>query len=242
MIQIREFLMKVVWLCPFPISYLQFTQIKASHPASWIINLMDELKKNNEIELHIITHSASIPKSKHIIIEGVHFYLIKYSFPFTQKGFPSYFPLDRLTRFRNFIQEAIEIINLIKPDLVHSHGTENAYSICAIKSGYPHLISIQGIIQECNKISSTIQYKLQIPIEKFSVDNGKNFGCRTEWDRKFISDNNSNARIYYVPEAVNNIFFQSNWQNPNNSTLLFVGSLMKRKGLETYYFKSCGQY
>jgi glycosyltransferase involved in cell wall biosynthesis len=42
----------------------------------------------------------------------------------------------------------LEIINMVKPDIIHIHGTENAFAIVIPHTNIPVVVSIQGIITE----------------------------------------------------------------------------------------------
>ena len=229
--------MRIAWLSPYPINLLT-PEIKTnrnigSHAASWIVNLSNELAKQNDIKLHIITHTAIIPYSQTIVKNNITFHVIRYCFPFIKnKGFPSYLPFDKLTLFKGFTKKALRILKRIQPDIVHAHGTEGAYALTAYKSEFPSLISIQGIIFEYNKVNPSLSYRLQIPIERYTIKRNKNFGCRTNWDKNFILSNNKNANIFYVPEAISNIFFKYSWEQDKTRSILFVGYLSKRKGIE----------
>lgn len=229
--------MKIAWLAPYQINLLaqELTTNRniRGHAASWIVNLSNELAKQNDIELHIITHTVAVPYSQEIKKNNITFHIIRYCFPFTKnKGFPPYMPLDKLTRYRGFIKNALRILEKIQPDIIHAHGTEDAYALTAYKSGLPSLISIQGIIAEINKISPSLSYRFQIPIERYTIKRNKNFGCRTDWDKSFILSNNKNANIFYVPEAISGVFFKYNWNPTDILSILFVGYLSKRKGIE----------
>lgn len=228
--------MKIVWLAPYSMNLL-IPELKTSknvsgHAASWVVNLSNELASQKNIELHIITHINGIPYSQVIEKNNITFHVIRYCFPFTNKGFPPYLPLNALTWHKSFVSEALKILERIEPDIVHAHGTENAFALTACKSGLPSLTSIQGIIVECNKISPSLSYRLQIPVESYTIKENKNFGCRTEWDKSFVLRINPNANVFYVPEAIGNMFFKHKWAQTNPSSVLFVGYLSKRKGIE----------
>jgi hypothetical protein len=48
---------------------------------------------------------------------GINFHIIKYNFPFTNKGFLWYLPVDKLTAYGTFKKEAKKIIEQIHPDV-----------------------------------------------------------------------------------------------------------------------------
>lgn len=229
--------MRVVWLAPYPIDRLTpeltISRNIGGHAASWIANLSNELVKQRDMELHIVTHAPNIPYSQKIIKNDIIFHVIRYCFPFTKnKGFPSYLPLNVFTWYKGFVDKALKIISDIKPDIVHAHGTEGAFALTACDSELCSIVSIQGIITEYNKISPSLSYWLQIPIEKYAIEKSNNFGCRTNWDKNFVKNVNKKATIFYMPEAIDSMFFQHDWTPSKSLSILFVGYLSKRKGIE----------
>ncbi len=228
--------MKIVWLAPYPILNLNdnISKRKAvSHAASWIVNLSNELAKNSDIELHIISLNAKISRSITYLYNNIHFHIIKEGIPIINKGYPFFFPLHILTKFYFEKRKLLKYVNTINPDIIHSHGTEGAYSLVAIEAKYPSIISIQGIVniylKNNHNLISAIQKKLEID----QVVKGRYFGCRTEFDTDFIRSNNKYAKIYFLNEAINERFFSTKWRLiENEHTITYVGDLIKRKGIE----------
>lgn len=228
--------MRIVWLASYPLNEIEDQLVLTGKvgllTTNWLVNLAKGLSSIKEIDLHIITHSAKIPYSQEIKKDNITYHIIKYNFPFTNKGFPNKFRWDILTLYYGFIKNALKEIKKIQPDIIHAHGTEHAYSLCAYYSGIPNITSIQGIVSEIYKITPTFNFWLQKHIENFSIKNNKHFGCRTDWDKNIIRGKNPESIIYYLPEIINDVFFNLKWQPINDNTLLYVGSLTKHKGLD----------
>ena len=228
--------MKIVWLAQYNVSTLQpelkLNRVVVQHSSSWIHSLSEILALNKEVQLHIITHSQLIDETQVIKKNGICFHVIKYSFPFTKKGFPNYFPYDKLTGYHHFTKIARKIIDEIKPDIIHVHGTEGGYFNPTSKTNVPCIISIQGIISKYIKIEPTLAGFLQIPYERRAIRNSRYFGCRTNFDYDFVRRINKNAVIFDLPEAMNIVFYKHQWKRPSKLSLLFVGSVNKRKGIE----------
>jgi glycosyltransferase involved in cell wall biosynthesis len=229
-------MVKVVWLSQYNVFKL-LPEIKLNrevilHNSSWIHSLSKELALQTDIELHIITYSHLVSYSQTIKKEGITFHVIKYSFPFTSRGFPWYLPIDKLTSYHSFSKQAQKIIQEIKPHVLHVHGTEGGYNIPAIKTNIPYIISIQGIISEYLKIAPSIGGFLQLFHERAAIRKGKYFGCRTNFDFEFVKSVNKKAVIFDLPEAMNKVFFERQWDPEEEISLLFVGSVIFRKGIE----------
>lgn len=228
--------MKIVWLASYPLNNIEDQLVLTGKigllTTNWLVNLAKGLSSIKEIDLHIITHSSKIPFTQEIKKDNITYHIIKYNFPFSNKGFPNKFRWDIFTLYSGFIKNALKEIKNIQPDIIHAHGTEHAYSLCAYYAGVPNITSIQGIVSEIYKITPTFNFWLQKHIENYSIKKNKYFGCRTDWDKNIIKEKNPESIIYYLPEIISDIFFNLKWQPINYNTLLYVGSLTKHKGLD----------
>jgi len=227
--------MNIVWLCPYPIQSLR-PELKLqrnveAHNAPWIVNLAHELVKYSSIKLTIITHAAAITKSQAFSKFGLDFHILRYAFPFLLRGYPDYFPIHKFTNYHSFVNEALKIIHSIKPDVVHGHGTEDAYSRIASNCGLPFLISMQGIIGELYKINPTLNFYLQKKMEVQSILQAPHVAYRTNLDKQYVLSIKSNIQLHYLGEAVNDVFFEHTWQLPREHSLTFVGYLSEMKGI-----------
>ena len=228
--------MKVLWLSTYPEKLLRpelkTLRHKETHYASWIVNLAKLLSNQHGIEFHILTTSSNISKSQHFLKNNIHFHVIKYTLPIINRGFPDYLPYDSLTWYSGFRRRAKKIIKRIKPDLIHAHGIEKGFALLASELHFKSIVSIQGILTEIYKTEPSLKALFQIPIEKYAVKRLTYFGCRTTLDSNFVSTINSNAKILYLPEVINDVFFEAKWQPDNEFTITYVGGIIKRKGVE----------
>ena len=225
-----------MWLCQYPLNTIpkEFVKInkgKKIHPATWLYNLSNELSKNREIDLHIITESKAVYRNHIFEYNNIKFYVLKspYLIPLINKSFPSFLSIHFLTNHYFSNRIILRYINKIKPDLIHSHGTENHYSLVALRSKYKTLISIQGLM---NLSIDYLNLDNRVLLnEIFIFNNGKYFGSRTTWVDNYIKKINPDAKIYKMQEAMNPIFFKDLKYNKQKN-ILFVGAVEERKGLE----------
>ncbi len=226
---------KVLWLCHYPVNildgYIELMRTVKVHPASWIINLANEIKKNTNIELHILTFSPYVKSYQSCINQGIHFHVLRTGIPFIYKGFPSFFPFNHLTKYWFLSQRTNKIIKKIKPDIIHAHGTEGPYGYISTKFNTPTIISIQGIVNEIVKFEPTFVGTLQKSMEIKLIKAGTHFGCRTNFDTAFVKKNNSSAIIHYLPEAINSVYFKKEWKGIDSDEIVYVGTLNERKGV-----------
>jgi glycosyltransferase involved in cell wall biosynthesis len=138
---------------------------------------------------------------------------------------------DVLTHYAHLRRQVKRIILKLQPDLIHVHGTENGYGLAALETNVPTIVSIQGIVNALARVSPSIFYRLQAPLELHVIRTAKYFGSRTAWANSFIRNLNNTATIYDLPEAVNHIFFKRAAES-SNPNILMVGSVEQRKGIE----------
>lgn len=226
--------MRVLWLAPYPLQELT-DKLLVKRPVAagtgmWLLHLSQALAKDGSIELHILTFSHSIVYDQYFQLNGIHFHVVHYAFPLFSKG-PSLFYFNRLTRYKSLLSSIDKKIKAIQPDLIHAHGTEEAYSLAALKSKLPSVTSIQGIIHEIHRVAPTLEFRLQLPIERICLKRHHHFGCRTQWDSAVVRQFNPTATIHYMPEAIHPLYFATPRQSPEVPTVTFVGSLVDRKGI-----------
>jgi glycosyltransferase involved in cell wall biosynthesis len=229
--------MRVAWLAPYPAQLLAPTlkvtrNVAAFHPCSWIVNLSNALAARPDVELHLVTGSQLVRQDQVVTVNRITFHVCRTGIPFTNRGFPPYLPLNALAGFPFEVRRFIREIRAIAPDLVHAHGTEAAFGLAGVRSGFPCLLSIQGIIHEYFKVEPSLAFQLIKRHEADAVKRGKYFVCRTNFDTQFVSSRNPQARIFMIYEAMHPVYFRMNWELSDSPRILFVGSWEKRKGLE----------
>jgi glycosyltransferase involved in cell wall biosynthesis len=227
--------MRVLWLAPYPVASLApeatFVRTQSSHPSSWIRVLSTELGKMTDIELHIATACAGIQKSQRLQKEGVTFHLMRHTFPCTTRGYPEYCRLDIWTRYRSLRHSLARVIQGVKPEILHVHGTEYGYGLAALESPIPSLISLQGIVSKIREVEDSAFYRLQARIEQEVIRRSKYMASRTEWGNMVVRCLNPSALIFDLPEAVHPIFFQEE-SRQETFRCLMVGGVQRRKGIE----------
>ena len=164
----------------------------------------------------------------------------------------------------NDIKKFIKIIEEVKPDLIHIHGTEGPFGLFQKFSSIPTVVSIQGNISvyelkffsgipllDVFKYSSLksrlfftgnlnyfIRFKKQALREKIIFKITKNIIGRTYWDRRITKVLSPNAKYFHNDEVLKEVFYEGMWQNKLESTLkLFTTNAPAiYKGIETLIY------
>ncbi len=229
-------MIKIAFCAPFPVEALK-PEVKLKdpdlklHPCSWIKALSEKLSENGEVELHIITASHNLTCDQVIKRNHITYHLMESSLPRWTKRFiklsdSSSLWIRPLLKFRREIQR-------IAPDIVHGHGTEGYFSLTAVYSGYPNVISIQGIIAEVFKEEPSLRSRLVRHVEAHTVRKAKFINIKNNIAKFFVDYLSANSDKFFIEAAINEIF----WSKPQPDfarNIFFVGSLIKRKGIEEF--------
>ncbi len=226
--------MKLLLLGNYPIrskfsDRLEFrTDNYSEHPSTWILNLI-ELLRSTTIELSMVSLNSQLCKDYDFVYENCHFYFLK--------GTP--YRLQPITMFQFDKRRILNTINLIKPQLIQSFGTENAYSYAGVSTSVPCIIYMQGIISELIKLINPhdnfykwMHYYIARLLERTTVKQGQYFIAENYFSRDFVRGLNKNASIFVLPNLINPCFFDVEPQTyPNNKLIIFVGSAKTEKGI-----------
>jgi len=227
--------MKILWLAPFPLSELNkdLPEYYTDKPSKgmWLINLLNELKGLKDVEIHVVTYTSKIKKSRTILQGNRIFHIIRHRIPLINKGYPGYFPLHKAFQYPLLKKKLRNLVITIFPDLIHVHGTEDVYGLVPLFTKIPVVVSIQGIINEIYYRNKTLSHFFQRRIETKCLKAYTNFGCRTNFDKDFVKKSNPESIIHYLPEAINPIFFNVDYKPKEDKIINFVGTVSKAKGI-----------
>ena len=129
--------MKVLWFTNTPANADEFYNIKLAGTGGWLKSLNKVLQE--EVDLHIAYYYKSSELSS-FVYEKTHYHPIKKNRNFKialKKAFNIVMDSDDLELY-------LKIIRLVNPDIIHIHGTENAFGCIIGKTDIPTVVSIQG--------------------------------------------------------------------------------------------------
>lgn len=152
----------------------------------------------------------------------------------------------------DFLTQYMEIIETVKPDIIHIHGTENSFSCIIEKVSVPVVVSIQGnLTVYYQKFRSGLfgEY-IRTTIPSFNLKNflfgshsfnrsfkklGKMSSIeqrnlrktryiigRTDWDRRITRVLAPKSKYFVVNEALRDSFYLNKWQKDEISTKLII--------------------
>jgi glycosyltransferase involved in cell wall biosynthesis len=226
--------LKVIWICYFLDQTIKTKLgIDEKEVGPWISLGIEEIKKRNDIELHLIIPMYRILRNLNYTERNVHYHFLKVGIPFTRTSWPDFLKLDVWSNYCFFNCKVKKLVKRINPDLVNLYGAENAFyssSVLGIK-GYPILVTIQGFIT-LSKLtdSKTPEIRKRIQIEKRILGELKYFAIQASFIEKYIRSFNPCARIY----RYHTLYTKTNVKIDvrKEYDLVFFARLSKQKGIE----------
>jgi glycosyltransferase involved in cell wall biosynthesis len=220
--------MKILWLCNIPLPRISITLSKPVYNiGGWLSGLSDCLIGNDEIQLFICFPDSEENKLLEGDVDGIQY------FGFPTKGINlAEYPLKLESIFR-------EIINKVKPDVLHIFGTENSYSLAMINvfnnpkktviniqglvsvyskhylAGLPckiiHRYTLRDIIRGSNIISGKKRFEKSGVLEIEAIRKVKNIIGRTDWDKACTTQINPKINYFFCNESLRQEFYEYKW-------------------------------
>jgi len=197
----------------------------------WLYSLFNSIKDElkNKVSFHIIHFKHGLKEQQIFQKDEVTYYLL----PLKTYSY--------LNNYKNELKSLKGIITSIKPDLVHIHGTEDAYGLITKEIDIPVIISIQGIRNEIIKyyfsdikkkeyvkiilkyrdwsmLKNLLSWKIKTKHEREIIKANNYFIGRTFFDQACIKAMNPSAN-YLTGEdhrIIRSEFYQSDWKLENS--------------------------
>ena len=248
--------MKVLWFSNTKANADEYFNSQLKGTGGWLKSLDTELQ--SRVKLHIAYHSGSYNCDQFKYKKTAYYPIQIY-----KNSFEKYYSLIRNTVLNEeFIIAYIGIINAVKPDIIHIHGTENPFGCIIGKVDIPVVVSIQGnLTVYSHKYYSAIGknflkitkrgkhffstsfatgYNRQVKMSK--VEQANLFKCeqiigRTDWDYRITRVLAPDSNYHHVDEILRREFYNNEWNNNyNNKSELVIfttNSNHSYKGFET---------
>lgn len=250
--------MKVLWFTETPSlasKHLKFD----SNGSGWISSLEKQIGIINEIQLCVVFHHGTKDK-KHITIDKTEYY----SLPrLKSKG-----RISRLIRrwrheieSGDVVRDYVDIVEQIKPDLIHIFGTENPFGLIIDKVNIPTIIQIQGNLTVIEKKWHSGISMMDIFLYSYNERLIRAYGIwhdffvlkkkvireqkifkicnffigRTDWDRRITEILSEDSKYFHCDEIMRDNFYHNQWIKPNNRRPIIISTMRYStyKGLET---------
>jgi glycosyltransferase involved in cell wall biosynthesis len=196
------------------------------HNAPWISLGLAALAPH--VNLHVVTYDRRLGRDHRITEGGITYHLLSTPWPKVPRAAVAYL-LD-VPRF-------LAVLDGIQPDIVHGHGTENLFSLVAVKSGRPHVVSMQGymraLLRTRRAVSrSKVHFAIVAAIERWTIRRASTFTVEAPFLGDIVRGQNPTAEVHLVPNMVRPEFFGVSRAGGPRTNVYFVGSLVPAKGIE----------
>ncbi len=151
---------------------------------------------------------------------------------------PIHAPFSKLDLIRNlyfktrvfdteFINDYKKIIEYVKPDILHIHGTENSFGCISTFYKKPLLISVQGIVdliynKEINtvllgsrfswdRLKSKWKYQEMAALERKYLPNFKYVISKSDWNTDVIRVVSPSAKVFRLDNVMRDTFYDLIW-------------------------------
>jgi glycosyltransferase involved in cell wall biosynthesis len=181
----------------------------------WSHFLINELKKNKDVELHVINfHPYMNSLFKKFIIDGVNFYCISETFPFLETDFIRFKFLNGFNPLYRWGKYYVKkIVAEIQPDVINLIGMEHpnrVYSILGLSK-----IPIFGTVTTVYSDPNFLKYlgkvnKIRSRFEILAHKHIKYFGCSGLKHRDLVMNNNPKAIFFKLFPVLANTKIPSN--------------------------------
>jgi glycosyltransferase involved in cell wall biosynthesis len=227
--------MKVLWFTNTPANADEYFNRQLKGTGGWLKALDQELQKH--ISLHVAFHFFN---DKKFIYKESSYYPIKIK----NKLWKNVFRILGLPFFSNteYLKEYLEIIQKIKPDLIHIHGTENLFGCIIPHTVIPVVVSVQGNITVYHhkflsgfermylfkfkygffslaNLKNIKMFKSEYSIfeklaliEKMNLSNVRFIIGRTDWDRRITRALSPHSKYFHNDEILRDSFYKAEWK------------------------------
>ncbi|MCX6966543.1 MAG: glycosyltransferase family 4 protein [Verrucomicrobia bacterium] len=218
--------MRVAILADFPLHVIpEFGErfLPKSHFATWLPQLAEAFGAYPDLEVHWIVLSDLLSAPCQVRWNNQTFHVLTT----VPKGRAATF----YARDRRAIRACLE---KIQPEIVHGWGTEDVYALAAAISGFPNVVSMQGVLSHyVLKNRMPLRACFQALLELFVLHKAERITTESAWGREVVLRRNPRARVELVEYGVQNPFLEMQWNpDPRKPVALFIGTVVPRKGIQ----------
>jgi len=218
--------LSIVHLCnlPLPETHPDFERI-LTHPGRWVLNLALAQKAHTDINPILVVQVPGASANHVQCIEGVDVHFVAAP--------------DRLrsaTLFHFDAKRLSKYVRNIDPDLVHAHGTEDAYALSALATGLPYVITVQGCLFIINRLArpplisrNTI---VQL-IERYVLRRASHVIAKSKYVQKELTATFPNLCLHEIPNTFDPRLLEiDSTKGLVPKKIAFVGTVIPRKGFD----------
>jgi len=194
-----------------------------SHPGRWVLNLAMAQAEHTSVEPRIVTQVPGASVEWRCKVDGIDVEFVRVP---DRLRAATFFQFDKRTLSRRALAT--------DPDLVHAHGTEEAYAMAAQATGKPNVISLQGVFAIINKElppKLIVRARLVEFLEACTLRKAKHVIAKSDYIAERAARLFPNLQIHRIPNTFDPRLLSIDTTKVPRSAC-FVGMITERKGLD----------
>lgn len=141
--------------------------------------------------------------------------------------------LRERTGFLWDIRKLRKLIDREQPDLVHAHGTEDAYGLAAMSASIPKVLTVQGLYHDVNRQAPAPFLSSPYVLEKLETI------CLRHFDHAIVKSDHvaqitrgyfPHLNLSVIPNTLSDVFLETPLVKKSIHKIAFVGAVLPRKG------------
>ena len=192
--------------------------------AVWLSAVCKALEYQEEYDIHWLILNKNVKKKSIVESRGQVFHLLP----------KSRMTIGLVTGYLYDTCVILDTLNRIKPDLVHTWGTENSYSIATSHFRGTKLLSIQGLLKVCAERTRIAWFeRLQALYEPHTIKKFKHITTESPWAAERIKEIYPALEPMHLEYAVEDNFFSTQRILSEAPTCLYGGNNTPVKNVAT---------
>lgn len=194
------------------------------HYCVWLSALCKALEQMEDLDIHWVVPNKSVKETRVINTRNQTFHLL---------------PKARLTvgQLTGYVYDSYRVyqtLRRINPDLVHSWGTEDSFSIAASHYRGKKLLSIQGLLKAYSQRAKLARFeRWQAHYEPYTIRRFDYVTTESPWAADRVREIVPNANIFHLEYAVEERFFSTQRQLAPTPYCLYAGTNAPVKNIPT---------
>lgn len=193
------------------------------HPGRWVLNLAMAQRAHAGLDARIVMHVPGASRDHAGEMDGVP---VRFVAAPDRLRAATLFHFDAKRLARAALEEG--------PDLVHAHGTEDAYCLAAQRTGKPVAITVQGLYFLINRElrpRAISRERIVEWTERVALSRALDVVAKSDYVGAALVERFPHLRIHRIPNTFDPRLLDVPW-GEREDAVAFVGTLCPRKGVD----------
>lgn len=195
-----------------------------AHPGRWALDLALAQRKHAALEVELVVQLPGASRDATIDVEGIPVHYL--ACPTSLRSACLFLPDSRRMR---------RALDAIDPDIVHAHGTEDAYGITALRSGRPYVITMQGVFGILNRKRGTgliSREKIVEILEERCLRRSRFVVAKSNYVKSYLAGRYPNLELRAIPNTYDPALLEVDRPAVRQDAICYVGTMSPWKGID----------